>query len=307
MKHQKKILVMMSTYNGENHLSAQIDSILDQKTTHEICIRIRDDGSNDRTCEIIEEYINKYPFQLELLKGENIGYNASFFELIREANGFDYYAISDQDDVWINDKLQVACEAIDAGGAVPVLYASPSFLIHDDLVPYGITRKKEREMTMFNTIIQNICPGHNQVMNNQLISMLKDEIDVSQIYVYDSWITNVANLYGNILFDNNPHTYYRQYDGNQFGADGKMIGRFLLSNRRMNYGDGKKYRGQIKYYYEKYGKESNRNKAFFDEIKNFLSAQTLAERMWYVSKSKLYRQSRIETFAWEMAVVSGRF
>ena len=149
---------MMSTYNGEKHLSEQIDSILNQKTEHELFLRIRDDGSHDKTCDIIEEYILRYPSQIELIRGKNVGYNASFFSLIQSASGFDYYSISDQDDIWMPEKLQIACNEIDKiKDDIPVLYASTSYLVHDDMIPYGTTRKKERELTMLNTIIQNIC------------------------------------------------------------------------------------------------------------------------------------------------------
>ena len=60
IEHKKKILVMMSTFNGEKYLKEQIDSILNQKTEHEVYLQIRDDGSRDRTCEIVTEYISNH-------------------------------------------------------------------------------------------------------------------------------------------------------------------------------------------------------------------------------------------------------
>lgn len=307
MSSNKRILVMMSTYNGEKHLREQIDSILNQKTEHEIHLRVRDDGSNDGTCEIVEEYINRYPEQVELIIGENIGYNASFFSLIQNADGFDYYSISDQDDVWLEDKLQIACDAIDRFHEdIPLLYASTSYLVHDDLVLYGTTRKKEREMTIYNTIIQNICPGHTQVMNEKLIDLLREDIDTNRIYVYDSWIQNVANLYGRILFDNEPHTYYRQYDGNQLGYGVGKIGQLMASIGRNKTGDGHKYRRQIEYFVERNKKKLEAIDAF-DELSEFVNAKVVIDRFKYLTHRNLYRQNRIESIFFFIGYISGNY
>ena len=214
---------------------------------------------------------------------------------------------SDQDDVWIENKLQSACDAIDKiADDIPVLYASTSYLVHDDLVPYGMTRKKERELLMYNTIIQNICPGHTQVMNNRLIHLLKEDIDISKIYVYDSWITNVANLYGKIVFDNNPHTYYRQYEGNQLGSGVGKLGQLLASIKRTETNDGLKYRRQIEHFTEVH-KEQLIKAGIFQEIDVFLESNTLLKRMVYIIKSKLYRQNKIESLAIYFAILAGRY
>ena len=299
---------MMSTYNGEKHLSEQIESILNQNTTYEIHIRIRDDGSKDSTVEIAEKYARSYPDQIEIIRGENLGYNGSFFYLIRSAEGFDYYSISDQDDVWLEDKLQVACDRIDeVEEDVPVLYSSTSYLVHDDLIPYGTTRKKIRDLSLYNTIIQNICPGHAQVMNNKLIELLKDEIDTSRIYVYDSWIQNVANLFGRIIFDNEPHTYYRQYEGNQLGSGVGIVGQLLSSTKRTKNNDGNKYREQIQYFYERYKDSFTDKNAFWEEVYNFLSKKSFGSRVSNIFKTKFHRQSKLETFAWKIAVILGKY
>lgn len=307
-KHmRKKILVMMSTYNGEKHLREQINSILNQKTIHEIHLRIRDDGSKDNTCNIIEEYIKKFDGKIELIKGKNIGYNASFFSLIQKAEGYDYYSISDQDDVWLPDKLQIACDAIDKiEKRIPVLYASTSYLVHDDLIPYGTTRLKKRELTLYNTIIQNICPGHTQVMNNRLIELLKGSIDTSRIYVYDSWIQNVANLYGKILFDNEAHTYYRQYEGNQLGSGTGIIGQLFASIKRTSTGDGLKYRRQIEYFVEMNSNQLKK-KGLYKEIERFIKADSFIKKIGYIIPSKLYRQTVVETIAFKTAVLFNRY
>lgn len=303
----KRILVMMSTYNGEKYIRAQLDSILKQKTELDITLRIRDDGSTDNTCAVIREYIKRYPDTIELIKGENIGYNASFFSLLQNAEGFDFYSFSDQDDVWLSSKLQTACKAIERIDAdIPVLYASVSYLVHDDLIPYGTTRKKERGFSMYNTIIQNICPGHTQVMNEKLVELLRKPIDTSRIYVYDSWITNIANLYGKVLFDNHPHTYYRQYDGNQLGSGVGKLGQLIASRKRISSGHGTKYRKQIEYFV-KMNAAKLKEEGYYDEIRAFIKADSFMKKIKYFSSSKLYRQTSLETSAFKVAVLLNRY
>ena len=61
------IEILLATYNGERYLAEQLDSLLCQ-TYKDFCILIRDDGSNDMTCNIINEYIKKFPKKIELIK-----------------------------------------------------------------------------------------------------------------------------------------------------------------------------------------------------------------------------------------------
>lgn len=301
----KKILVLMSTYNGEKYISQQIDSILSQETNHEIILRVRDDGSKDNTVSILEYYKKKFPKKIELIKGSNIGLNASFFELIQHAGGFDYYSICDQDDVWLSKKLEVAIEWLSReDDNKPLLYASTSYLVYDDLKPYGKTREKLRELTIYNTIIQNICPGHTQVFNNALLNLLKKPLDVSNIYVYDSWIANLAMLYGKILFDNDSYTYYRQHKSNVLGYGNGKLGQLFTSFLHTSSGDGKKYRNQIKYFIT-INEEKLKSEKFYDELRDYINANTLKKRLGYIKNCKLYRQNAIENFAFYIAKLFG--
>ena len=303
----ERVLVLMSSHNGERYIREQIQSIMDQETEYRIDLRIRDDGSDDNTCLIVNDMQRKYADRIDLIRGEQIGYNASFFRLINDANGYKYYALSDQDDVWLPQKVQVACDRLmTENDLIPLLFASTSYLVRDDLKPYGTTRKRIREISLYNTIIQNICPGHTQVMNNALLELVRGDIDKSMIYVYDSWITNMAVLYGKVLFSNDSFAYYRQHKMNQLGSGVGCIGQLLTSSRRTKSGDGKKYRRQIEYFVvaneEKLSKEG-----FIKELKAFTDAGSFLDRLRYVTHSKLFRQSRLETIAFDLAVLCGKF
>ena len=75
-----KVYVMMSACNGEKYIREQLDSILAQNYV-DVCLAIRDDGSQDNTPEILNEYKNKYK-NINVERGKNIGYAKSFWTLL---------------------------------------------------------------------------------------------------------------------------------------------------------------------------------------------------------------------------------
>ena len=265
----KKVLVLLSSYNGEKYIDAQIKSILNQKTNHTVNLLIRDDGSSDNTIAIINKYIQEYPNRIELIKGENIGYIKSFFELIKVADNYDYYALSDQDDVWLENKIDVGIQYLmKEDNSIPLLYGSTSYLVGDDLKPYGKTQEQLKEITFYNTIIQNFFPGHNQIMNQKLLDELKKEIDYSKIYVHDSWITNVAMLCGKLIFNNDSFTYYRQHQENEIGFGKGTLGWIKERLKRIKKSDNKKYANQINYFFHIYKEKMSSNQ--YKEINKFI-------------------------------------
>ena len=209
-----KVLIMMSTYNGENFIKEQLDSIMAQ--TVEFDLLIRDDGSKDSTLKILNKYA-KNKSNIKILVGKNIGCNQSYFTLLENAGAYKYYAFSDQDDIWDANKLQIAISIIENSNLEgPLLYGSCSKILKNNIV-VGTTNKKYTEINFYNTIIQNFLPGHSQVFNYELFKRIRCDLNYDNIYVYDAWITNIAAITGNIIFDNNPHTLYRMHSQNVLG------------------------------------------------------------------------------------------
>lgn len=306
-ENKEKILVIMSTYNGEKYIKSQLDSIENQQLNIKLDILIRDDGSTDHTVDIIRNYQNKYR-NIKLITGENIGCNASFFYLLKIADKYMYYAISDQDDVWLPNKLQVGIDEIKKiKENKPILYGSCSYIVDDDMKICGKTQEKKREVKLTNSIIQNFTPGHSQIMNYKLFMLLKqDNIDVKNIYVYDYWITNIAILYGRLIFNNEPYTYYRMHRNNAIGY-GLNIFLFLKERiKRFQKGDGKKIYNQIKYFYEK--NEKSIPKVEKKEINKFLNYNNnFIKRIKFVFTTKLYRQKKLETLFFKVAYLFKKY
>lgn len=126
------VYVMMSTYNGEKYIREQLDSILAQAHVN-ITLAIRDDGSTDKTIDILREYSDRYSC-ISLVCGENLGYAGSFWTLLLTAPcTYDYYAFSDQDDMWEPDKTAAAIYALRQSDNPVSLYASALQVTDDKL------------------------------------------------------------------------------------------------------------------------------------------------------------------------------
>ena len=100
----KRVSVVLCTYNGEKYIREQLESIVSQTyPIHELLIQ--DDCSTDATPLIIEEYKEKYPFIRFYRNKNNLGFNRNFWKAFEKVTG-DYIAISDQDDIWVPNKVK---------------------------------------------------------------------------------------------------------------------------------------------------------------------------------------------------------
>ena len=183
----KRVQVLISTYNGEKYLREQIDSILRQIGDTQISLLIRDDGSTDGTQAILREYAECD--ECMILVGENIGVNASMRFLMQEADKTcDYFALSDQDDVW--QPWKVAEEITMLEGwfpSVPLLAATKSSITDAELHVLGSSIAIQKGVGFYNAMIQNVCPGHTQLFNRSLLEVLLQS-DASSANVMDWWI-----------------------------------------------------------------------------------------------------------------------
>lgn len=314
-----KVAVLLSSYNGERYIKEQLIGIIGQKTAAEVTVFVRDDGSTDGTAGILKCFEAEYPETVRVYYGENIGYKRSFFELLRMTEGFNYYALSDQDDIWLDDKIETAISACEKrarnksggdadkrDGEVPLLYGSSSFIADGELNVIGETQKNLRGFSWRNILIQNIIPGHSQVFNEPLRRILCSDIDCDRICVHDFWITYMAYLYGEIIFDNTSHTLYRQHGGAAFGFGKNIFGWVKLHLRRTGAGYNRQISAQIAYFYEKCSEDMD------DELKglitSFLDSQdSFMKRLKFLMNAHMYRQRKFETLLFDALYLIGEY
>lgn len=222
-KEMPTVAVLMSTYNGEKFLEEQIDSVLRQSDVR-LNLYIRDDGSKDKTRAILQRYSDLPNIHLRF--GENVGVGNSFAELLYDTTiDAEYYAFSDQDDIWLTDKLHSAICGLESFtlSGLPALYAGNMLVADQDGNEMGV-RYSEPRNTDFHAIIKsNPLSGCTMVWNRSLCRIIRAEGKrASSIFFngnyHDVWVALVASLCANIYFDMQPYILYRQHSNNVMGA-----------------------------------------------------------------------------------------
>lgn len=106
----KTVSVVMCTYNGARYIRQQLNSIVNQ--TYPVSeLIIQDDLSTDDTAAIVGEYSQKYPYIQFYENTRRLGFNLNFKTAAMRATG-DFVALSDQDDIWMPQKLEKQVDAI---------------------------------------------------------------------------------------------------------------------------------------------------------------------------------------------------
>ena len=212
-----KLAVLMATYNGQNYLQAQIDSILNQETSIPFDLIVRDDGSKDDTVQILESYREKG--LLTYYTGANMGAAKSFIQILRDHPGYDYYAYADQDDVWEPGKLEKGLQAV-IGQTEPAIYCTNAALVDSQLQSLG--RNTHRERPTYNLVsvlcLASCAQGCTSVFNQALAQAIQQREMPEVFIMHDSLVTCLCALMGGkIIYDHEPSMQYRMHGANVFG------------------------------------------------------------------------------------------
>ena len=207
--NNKKISVVMCTYNGAKYLQEQLDSILNQSYPIQEII-IVDDASTDCTRDIIIANSEKQTLIKYHFNEHNIGFSKNFELALSLANN-EYIAISDQDDYWVNTKLEkmmdawndhsllVYCDSIQFKGTVPEKFAAnkKNRKIHGN---------NPLQLSMYNTV-----SGHAMILKKELLQKV---LPIPKNVFYDWWIAIVACCNGGIVFVPEILVLQRAHDNN---------------------------------------------------------------------------------------------
>ena len=240
-----KLIVLMSTYNGERFLKEQLESLLKQSLRPDR-ILIRDDGSKDGTLTILEEYSEKYPF-ISWYKGENKGPAGSFYDLICHCEKAEYYALCDQDDVWFEDKLMTAVNTLEKEDSnMSLLYCSRYTLTDGDLHPLNSDVSHLYDFTDFaHSLLYHTAPGCTFVYNQAAREkIMKYDMEKEYCLIHDSIIHKVVAMFGKVILDKSSHMFYRQHGDNQIGMDANKLRVFMGRVDRFLHGKIRNYRSR---------------------------------------------------------------
>ena len=223
MNDDMQIDILLATYNGEKYLKCQIDSILNQ-THKNIRLLINDDCSTDNTRAILKEYEEKDDRIKVKYNEKNLGYVKNFEDLLKRVEN-KYFALSDQDDFWKEEKIEKSLNK---------LLEEDADLVFTDLEPVDeklntITPSMVRFMQMDKNIkkhqdyksvfLRNCVTGCTILSKKELINEYIP-IPTKEPMVHDWWMALIISQIGKITFLDEPTIKYRQHGNNQLGIYG---------------------------------------------------------------------------------------
>jgi len=300
-----QVQILLSTYNGEKYLREQFDSYYKQDCADQIRILVRDDGSSDGTREILEEYARQERVEVEF--GDHLGANASYQWLIQHSNPeCRYFAFSDQDDVWLPNKLALALDTLKQYSPKELLlFASRSQIVDEALRPIGFSIEPARGISYYNAMVQNVLPGHTQVFN----AALRDDLarhGILGAHVVDWWVYLVASAKGRIAFSEECSVLHRQHGKNTVGY---RLGTLAGLKKKIHYireGKGNAISRQLNVFLNTYERELHSE--YREETVRYLDGLgKFSKRVGYLKHSRIYRQRGFEDYIFRILYLLGKY
>lgn len=240
----KKVFIVLATFNGERFVKEQIESIVSQ-TWGDWILLIRDDGSTDETVSVVESLSRDDPRVIVLDQaGEKInkGTVSNFESLVKSAveMGANYIMFADQDDVWNPKKIEILMDKMlgleERGGELsPILIHSDLEVVNEELgaiAPSFLSYQKishKKNLPLSVLLPQNFITGCTVLFNRELACLALPM--PSDAIMHDWWIGLLAGAAGHVAFIDKATVRYRQHSNNQVGA--KSFFQMLCSPNRI--------------------------------------------------------------------------
>ena len=215
-----KVNILLSTYNGEQFLAEQIQSIQKQ-TFQDWTLLIRDDGSMDKTREIIAAFVaqDSRIRWINEADSSNLGVIKSFHRLVEHEEA-DYYFFSDQDDVWLPHKLERSlAEAQKYSADMPLMVYMDLTVVNQELqiLSESMIRSQSGHANteLIEELTENTVTGGVAMVNHALVQLWHQTED---ILMHDWYLALLATAFGKLVYIDQPGELYRQHDNNVLGA-----------------------------------------------------------------------------------------
>ncbi|TKC55814.1 glycosyltransferase family 2 protein [Pedobacter hiemivivus] len=263
------ISIALCTYNGENYLIEQLDSLVFQDYPN-LELIVVDDCSSDNTLEILRPYATKYPFIHIYQNENNLGYVKNFEKAISLCNG-EYIALADQDDLWNLNKIRTLYQNI---GNHILVYHDSAF-VNERGESMGkkmsdiINLYKGHDFRPF--LFRNCVSGHAMLFRRALIPHI---LPFNKSYFHDHWIAFVATNHGGIGLITKCLVNYRQHDN----ASTDILNSRIKKKEKEPFSEDKKLFKWLEYC----KKNSNaKNYNFIDQLHQLMLQQSTSNRYNY--------------------------
>ena len=225
------VSILMATYNGDEFLIRQLASLKTQ--SHENWhLHVSDDGSSDDTMKILKQFRTQNIEKVTLyIQDKNLGFVSNFMSLILNKNiQSDYYALCDQDDIWLPNKLEHALKKIKTSlEQGPKLYCARTLLVNAEGRFSGFSPAFRKAPNLQNAIVQSISGGNTMVYNQEAHEIITGVQTTSRRVVsHDWWIYLLMTAVdAQIIYDLEPSILYRQHKRNAIGSNARIVSRMF--------------------------------------------------------------------------------
>lgn len=261
----RDVEVLLATYNGEEYLESFLESLCNQVGV-KIHLRVSDDGSKDKTLQILESYSCRFD-TYSLVEGPGNGPNANFMSLIENSNHM-YVALADQDDIWLPNHLIESLNRLSR----PCVIGSPALSICRvrEFQETGLGEKEwprlNYDLDVPHLFYENFGRGCTMVLNRELVKVIVEYKSNCSI-MHDWWITLLARTFGFVQTTNEIEVQYRLHSNNVIGHPKLTIRNLVI--HAFNSRFGKPRHRQIDCLAAVLSKKSQRNQTQ-NEVENWV-------------------------------------
>lgn len=210
------ISVCMATYNGEKNITEQIYSILCQIGEDDELI-ISDDWSTDNTFHIIQSIQDN---RITLIRNNGIhGYTSNFYNALKFAKG-DYIFLSDQDDIWLPNKVGITVAKLQKYAFV----VSDAKEVNQNLTVISDSRIKKYRMKsgFINNLLRSRYIGCCMAFTKDVLKKIFPVPTYTNNFPHDLWIALIGEFYFKSALIEEPLILYRRHESNTSdGGEGK--------------------------------------------------------------------------------------
>jgi hypothetical protein len=240
-----------------------------------------------------------------VFQGPRQGFAQNFMSLIRNKTiSCDYYAFSDQDDIWLPDKLARSLAGIkNSSDKNPSLYCSRTRLIDVHGHVTGLTPLFEKLPSFRNALVQSLAGANTMVINDSARHLLA-RTDLNATIIAHDWLTYllVSGCGGIIVYDPEPTLLYRQHDANLIGANSGLVNRVRRVTKMLG-GRFKEWNEKNLFILRKYSSDLTPENRLLLERFDKLRKSHLWKRIALLRKARLYRQTLTGTISLYAAVI----
>lgn len=303
-----QVTILLALHQGARHILDQLDSFAVQDHP-DWRLTVSDDISTDRGPELVRDWAARHPDRhIDLIGGPGRGFAANFLHLLAHADG-PLVALSDQDDVWLPDKLTRAVAALRAlPDGQPALYCARTVICDQTLRPLAQSPRWHRGFSFANALVQNVAAGNTIVLNAAALDLARRAAPAaSGIVAHDWWLYQiVTGAGGRVIRDDRPVLFYRQHAANRMGRNDTLRGAAGRLSRLMS--------GEFRDWTDRHCAAllaaadllTPQNRARLDA---FMAARraTGLRRLARLREAGIYRQTTAATTALWLAAALGRF